>query len=320
MGTANEIVCYGRQGVARQQVGALTLVREMIKLSIIIVSYQKIEIIRDCLNSIEQYNDIGDALEVIVSDNSPDNKLFDTIKEEYPWVRLIKNQNNGFGAGNNRGYELSHGKYLLFLNPDTILVEPIFRFAVTQFENDPNLGLFGIQLLKKNLKRNYSFFLMDKYGICSVFLSRFYHAINHFQDGKMFIAGADLFVRRESFEQAGHFDENIFMYKEEADLIKRIKMYAIAKKTGFFKQKKLIHLEGGSEDFCDNRRLVVAQRIVRADRYYCKKYDISFAKVLRQRIRQAQFKYCIYILMDRKRAKVEKSLIQLFKSELEKQA
>ena len=114
-------------------------------LSVIIVSYKKIEVLRDCLNSIKQYNDIGEDLEVIVSDNSPDDILYETIKKEYDWIKIIKNENKGFGAGNNRGYEIATGKYLLFLNPDTILIEPIFKFTVEQFEQDKDLALFGVQ-------------------------------------------------------------------------------------------------------------------------------------------------------------------------------
>ena len=63
------------------------------KLSVIIVTYQKIEIVRDCLDSIKKFNDIGDELEVIVSDNSEDNTLVDAIRAEYDWVKVIKNEN-----------------------------------------------------------------------------------------------------------------------------------------------------------------------------------------------------------------------------------
>lgn len=291
----------------------------MVKLSVIIVTFNRIDIVRDCLDSIKKYNDIGDALEVIVSDNSTDETLVQAIQAEYHWVKVIKNSNQGFGAGNNRGYEISQGEYLLFLNPDTILIEPIFQYAIKTFEKDTNLALFGIQLLKVDGKRNYSFHVMDEYGILALIKDRFSFALNRYCDGKMFITGADLFVRRESFQQAGCFDENIFMYKEEADLIKRIKLYSTAKKTRFCREKRLIHLEGGTEDkIGDERRLSVAKRIMETDRYYCQKYNISLNKVLRQRIRQSYFKKIVYSLLCKRRsADTENKLIQLYKQNLE---
>lgn len=288
-------------------------------LSIIIVTYQKIDIVRDCLDSIKKYNDIGEALEVIISDNSEDDTLYNVIKKEYDWIQIIKNKNEGFGAGNNRGFDISSGKYLLFLNPDTILVEPIFKFAIEQFEKKSDLALFGIQLLKPNLKRNYSFYIMDKYGILALLQSKFAFLFNYYKDGKMFIAGADLFVRRESFEKAGRFDEKIFMYKEEADLIKRIKLDAVEKTTCFFKHKSMIHLEGGTEDISIDRRTVIAERIVLADRYYCNKYNIKLNTVLKQRIRRARLKLCIFQLIGKKNhVMMEKKLIQIYKDALEK--
>lgn len=294
---------------------------DMKKLSVIIVTFNKVDIVRNCLNSIEKYNDIGDELEVIIADNSTEETLAQTIPKEFPWVKFIKNENKGFGAGNNRGFEISCGEYLLFLNPDTVLIEPIFKFAIEKFENNTDLALFGVQLVKSNLKRNHSFFIMDQYGVYALIKSKIAFIFNKYHDGKMFISGADLFVRRESFEQAGRFDENIFMYKEEADLIKRIKMYSDAFQTKFYKEKKLIHLEGGTEDAVGfDRKIAVAKRIMTADMYYCQKYKISFNKVLRQRIRQARLKKIIYYLLcNHTAAGGQTELIRLYKENMEQE-
>lgn len=289
-----------------------------IKLSIIIVSYQNIDIVRDCLDSIQRYNDIGDELEVIVSDNSADMNLFNTVKTEYGWVKLIKNENRGFGDGNNRGYEISHGRYLLFLNPDTILVEPIFKFAIQQFERDENLALFGVQLCKKNLKKNSSFFMIDKYGILSSVKIKFCRSVGLYQDGKMFISGANLFVRRESFEQAGRFDEQIFMYKEEADLIKRIKLYSDAKNTKFFKKKRIIHLEGGTENE-SGQSVSQLERLFDSDVYYSDKWNKDVKKIYIQRLRYQKFKLLICNLLFKKnKAQETKKVIDFYINKLEK--
>lgn len=288
------------------------------ELSVIIVSYKDIQILRDCLNSIKEYNDIGDELEVIVSDNSPDTILYETIKKEYEWVKIIKNENKGFGAGNNRGYEISTGKYLLFLNPDTVLVEPIFKFTIKQFEKDENLALFGVQLLRKDLKKTASYLNIDRYGIFATLTIKFYRKINKFKDGKMFISGADLFVRREAFEQAGKFDEGIFMYKEESDLIKRIKLYATATKTAFFKAKKIVHIQGGTEEKTEGSLRTLA-RLLETELYYSKKWELNPKKVLKQKRRYQKFKKFIYFfLCQKEKVRIQNLRIELFDSFLKR--
>lgn len=289
------------------------------KLSVIIVTYQKIEIVRDCLDSIKKFNDIGDELEVIVSDNSEDNTLADTIRAEYGWVKVIKNENKGFGAGNNRGYEVSSGEYLLFLNPDTILVEPIFKFAIEQFEDDSKLALFGVQLLDKNRKKNKSFFVIDRYSTFKKLMCKFCRKLNIFIDGKMFISGANLFVRRESFEQAGKFDEKIFMYREEEDLTKRIKLYSWAKKIKFFRDKHIIHLEGGTEVQSSTQTLVSLTRVLEVSGYYADKWGLNVKKIYHKNIRYETIKLIIYFfLLKKDKIELQKKKIGLYRKYLEK--
>ncbi|MDE7164613.1 MAG: glycosyltransferase [Clostridiales bacterium] len=289
-----------------------------VKLSVIIVSYKNIQVLTDCLGSIRQYNDIGDALEVIVSDNSPDNELFDTVKRSYDWIKIIKNKNDGFGAGNNRGVEISSGEILLFLNPDTVLVEPIFKFALDKFEEDSDLALFGVQLIKPDGSNNASFFMYDQYGILATLKEKYRRKKGKFIDKNMFICGADLFVRKESFDEAGRFDENIFMYKEEPDLIKRIKLHSTAKKVAFFGNKKIIHLEGGTESESASKKLTVLDRLLVSDRYYAKKWGLSYNKIVKSRIKYARFKKNIYSLLFKKQKSAEqKKIIQFLKSKLD---
>ena len=289
-------------------------------LSIIIVSFQNINVLEDCLQSILQYNDIGDNLEIIVSDNSLDTKLYDYISRKYTNIKICKNENKGFGAGNNRGVELSNGEYLLFLNPDTILVEPIFKFAVEQFEKNEQLALFGVKLIDKTGKESGSFCSYDKYDIFTSLWDRYCRRKGKFVDGKMFICGADMFVRRSSFLEAGKFDENIFMYKEEADLIKRIKIYSKAKKIGFFYDKKIIHLEGGTEsDNSIEHRLKVIKRLTDSDKYYAEKWGLDYNKIIKSRLKHSRFKKSVFhCLLKKDKVLREKELIIFYKSLISK--
>ncbi len=289
------------------------------KLSVIIVSYQAVELLRDCLNSIEKYNDIGDGLEVIVSDNSPDMRLFDDISRDYPSVKLVKNENIGFGAGNNRGFEHSTGEYLLFLNPDTKLVEPIFAFAVEKFEKDKDLAMFGIQQTDKEGNFTDSFGILGLCGpknIFGYFQLRRCRKKGKFEDGRMYPDGADLFVRRSSFLQAGKFDEKIFMYYEEEDLTRRIKLYSEAKKTAFFGEKKLIHLGGGTGERNEASYLRGLRRGLDSMKYCAEKYSLDFEKLKKVKYRHARMKYRLARLR-RKRDKAEfyRKVMKIYRDE-----
>ena len=110
---------------------------KLLTVSVVIVTYRS-SIIAPCLQSIQRFNDTGDHLQVTVVDNSPTgDSTYELICNEFPWVQAVRNpKNGGYGQGNNAGARLSTGKYLLFLNPDTELIEPLFGFAVSAFEND----------------------------------------------------------------------------------------------------------------------------------------------------------------------------------------
>ena len=94
----------------------------MCDVSIIIVNYNTKQLLADCLKSIyEQTNNID--FEVIVSDNGSVDGSIEMLKRDFSQVILIENNANlGFGAANNRGLEVAKGKYIFYLNSDTVLL------------------------------------------------------------------------------------------------------------------------------------------------------------------------------------------------------
>ena len=78
-----------------------------VKLSIIIVSYNNLNVLLDCLNSVEKMNDISDQQEVIVVEQSPSDEIYTYLKKNMPQIQTIRAENKGFGAGNNRGVEIA---------------------------------------------------------------------------------------------------------------------------------------------------------------------------------------------------------------------
>lgn len=255
----------------------------MIKFSVIIVAYNCYDLIRDCLDSIEKYNDIGDELEVVVVDNGSDG-TWQRIKQTEN-LKCIKSDNKGFGAGNNRGFEISRGEYILFLNPDTLLIEPIFKFAIDKFEKNPKLGWFGVQLIDEKRNNGLSFDFIFKTGIYLTIASRIFRRLNIFLSNKMYLSGADIFVRRNLFERAGMFDENIFMYCEEEDLAYRIK--ELGYKLSYFKNKKIIHLEGRTSS---NNMLKNYQTTLKSKIYLMNKLDLNCNEYFRKEYRLIKVK------------------------------
>lgn len=287
-----------------------------VELSVIIVAYKNKDILTDCIDSIMENNDDPDKVEIIIVDNSPDYELYDYISSKYPQLLMIKSDNRGFGAGNNTGVKNSRGQYLLFLNPDTILIEPVFKFAISQFEKNPDLSTFGLSLLNKEKKKNYSFFFVDRFSVISALVIYLLNKFDIFIPSIMHIHGANLFVRREMFINAGMFDENIFMYQEEPDLAKRIKKRYPNSRTAYFKNKHIVHLEGscspGFEGECNTlRRLVVTEK------YYCKKYGLSLQKRIKERVQILRIKMLIYKIINKNKYNEIKAYYDIYMEALD---
>lgn len=240
--------------------------RKLLDVSIIIVNYNTKKLTRNCLKSVfEQTKDI--AFEVIVSDNGSTDGSIEMIKSEFPQVVLIENNANlGFGAANNRGLKIAKGKYIFYLNSDTILLNNAVKIFFDYWENSPEkekIGALGCNLLGKDLQISHSFgdFPRTKKltknlirlfcGLtCKGILQKIFRknilskkTLYKFYIGKVeYITGADLFLLNNS---DSYFDERYFMYTEEVDL-----EYKLSKKgldRLIINGPKIIHFEGGSD-------------------------------------------------------------------------
>lgn len=249
------------------------------KVSVIIVAYRNGKILTDSLDSLHQYNDLGSDLEVIVVDNSPEgDRVFFSVQESsFSDPQYIPAVNRGFGSGNNIGAKASSGEILCFMNPDIIYIEPIFGKVWQKFQDDPDLKLAGGKLLQQDLSEGFSFY----YDYSSTLWLRTMDKVRNRQDRyipkRMYTSGANLFVRRDAFFEAGMFDENIFMYYEEPDLLRRIRRTIPGAKNAYFPDVRMIHLESvtapqGIESF---------RRGIESSVYYGNKYGLDVRKKLR---------------------------------------
>src|SRR3989344_1688188 len=119
-------------------------------LSIIILNYKTKELIRQQLKAFRSLK-MALSYEIIVVDNASDDGIGQLIKENFPEVVFIQNSlNSGYAAGNNLGLARAQGKYLVVLNPDTVIIDNALERLFDFMEANPEVGIVGPQLLYPN--------------------------------------------------------------------------------------------------------------------------------------------------------------------------
>ena len=283
-------------------------------LSVVIVAYKNWELLLKTLESIEKYNDIGDELEVIVVDNSPtDCRVDKYICRDWRYnFRYLPSVNKGFGFGNNIGAANCNGKYIAFINPDIIFVENIFKKIIKGFESDNNMVIQGCRLLKMSGKANSSF----KYTFCSSFIDRqkikVLNGLGLFNDKKMYIEGADIFIRKDVFDLICGFDEKFFMYYEESDLINRVHLLNNNYYVKFRRDLHLIHMENGSTPNSEQATL----HEIESCKYFASKYGLDAMKKIKSDYIYYLFKDFVYMLI--KHESKYKLQIDIYKKEIQR--
>ncbi|HET9826806.1 MAG TPA: glycosyltransferase [Chitinophagaceae bacterium] len=232
------------------------------QLSIIVVNYNVKHFLEQCLCSVQKaIHTSGIEAEIIVVDNNSRDNSVTYLKTAFPCVRFISNdQNVGFAKACNLGYKLSKGKYLLFLNPDTIVPEDCLLKCISFFEKHDDAGAVGVKMLDgrgqllKESKRSFPSpvtSLFKLFGFARLFprsktFSR-YH-LGHLDENKNHevdvLAGAFMMVRRDLLDKLGGFDEVFFMYGEDVDLSYRIQKNGY--KNYYLAEASILHFKGES--------------------------------------------------------------------------
>lgn len=235
--------------------------------SVIIVNYNTCKITKNCLKSVFEQT-TGIEFEVIISDNGSKDGSIEMIRTDFPQVVLIENNANlGFGTANNRALAVAKGKYVFYLNSDTLLLNNAVKIFFDYWENAPEnetLGALGANLLDANGHIIHSHGAFPKinsiiadtvralYGTYKLSL---FNAIKkkpiplcnqkQFSEKRLgdvdYVTGADLFVKNDKY---AYFDERYFMYCEEMDLQYRLMQHS--KKRLLIDRPEIIHLEGAS--------------------------------------------------------------------------
>ena len=114
------------------------------QLSIIIVNYNVRHFLEQCLHSVNKATTNITAEVFVVDNNSPDDSV-EMVEANFPEVNLIHNlENVGFSRANNQAIELSKGKYVLLLNPDTVVEEDTFENCIKFMDKNPDGGGLGV--------------------------------------------------------------------------------------------------------------------------------------------------------------------------------
>ncbi len=223
-------------------------------LSVVIVSWNTRELLANCLESLAR--DGLERAEIFVVDNASTDGTAEMVRKRFRETNFIANSENvGFAAANNQALRLCRGKYILLLNPDTIVQRGAIQALVGFLDTHPSVAVAAPCLLNSNGSLQVS---------CEPFptLFREFWRLFHIDDFRRYATydpgiwqsnlaqrvdiarGACLLVRRTDLENLKWFDEQFFMYSEEVDLCWRL--HRAGREIYWVPQAKVVHLGGQS--------------------------------------------------------------------------
>ena len=195
--------------------------------SIIIPHWNGIDILTECLKSIQKST--YSNFEIIVVDNNSTDESADLIKSKFPEVILFENlRNEGYAGGCNRGSEIAKGKFLLFLNNDTIQISNWIEPLVELLEKDDTIAAVQPKILNYFNKKLFDYaggaggkmdFLGFPFARGRIFNEQEIDSKQYDSKEEIFwSSGTAFLVRKSAFEEVGMFDELFFAHMEEIDL------------------------------------------------------------------------------------------------------
>lgn len=229
-------------------------------LSIVIVNYNVQYFLDQCLDSVQKALR-GLNAEVLIVDNCSVDGSLEMLEAKYPQFTVIANKENvGFSRANNQAIRISRGKYVLLLNPDTVVGEDTFEKVIAFMEAHPDAGGLGIHMIdgkggflpesKRGLPRPMVAFYKI-FGLSSLFpksarFSRYHlgHLPNDQNHDIDVLSGAFMCMRKEALDKVGLLDETFFMYGEDIDLSYRIQLGGY--RNYYFADSSIIHYKGES--------------------------------------------------------------------------
>lgn len=262
-------------------------------LSIIILNYNVKDLLINCLDSVFKSKGKDDKWQIIVVDNASSDGSSDAVKKHFPQVEVIENQSNlGFAAGNNIGVKKAKAPVILFLNPDTLIVDDAISKSLKYLLSNSDIGALTCRVELSNGKLDYSchrgfptpwnsfaYFsgltkLFPKIKLFSGYTATYLDTkATHEIDC---ITGAFFMVRKIAGDQIGWWDKDYFFNGEDIEFCYSLKMKGW--KIYFYPRVKIIHYKGSSASQEKSKTIshgISAMRIFYKKHYY-KKYPPIF--------------------------------------------
>lgn len=260
----------------------LTTPSSGIDLSVVIISWNTLQMTRECLESLfaslQKTPDL--RAEVILVDNASSDGSDDMVAAEFPEVILIRNQDNrGFAAANNQGFDIAQGRQILLLNSDTISHGSVIGDSLRWLDQNPEAGAMGCRVLNTDgtVQRTCSMYpslinlMLLTSGLWKLSWPRFlgrYQISGWDRDSERevgVISGCYLLLRRQVLEEVGPLDDSFFFFGEETDWCKRI--HDAGWKLVFTPVGEITHHGGGSVKKLNHKRdIMLSEGTVRLHR------------------------------------------------------
>jgi GT2 family glycosyltransferase len=228
--------------------------------SIVIVNWNTRDLLRGCLQSI--YGETRTiSFEIIVVDNASGDGSCEMVSCEFPMVKVIRNRTNqGFAAANNQAMRVARGRFILLLNPDTVILDGAVQRSLQHAESHPDVAVVGCQvrLSRDEIQQTcFSFPTPWHLFLVNTKLSAFFPHVGWLARPTLsdwdrrserdvdVVSGMYMLVRRGAIEQVGFMDESYFVYAEEADWCYQFRKHGW--RCVFAPNAQIIHLDGGGK-------------------------------------------------------------------------
>ena len=265
----------------------------MIDLSIVVVNSNSTAYLLKCLKSIYQHTHEA-TFEIVVIDNASSDGDIAVVRQQYPNVRVLENEINlGFARANNLGFRVTVGEYVLFLNPDTILLNAALDLMLRRIRTLPSAGAVGCTLLNEDLSIQTSAIqtfptifnqmldldvLRNRFPACRLWNFAPLLTGGTEPSSVEVISGACMMFKRNTLAQIGLFSEEYFMYAEDLDLCYRA---AQAKLVNYYiPQAQIVHYGGKSSVYKSAVVLKWTSILHYIERFHGYRYKMAFRSVI----------------------------------------
>lgn len=214
----------------------MTASAERLDLSIVVISWNTRQMTHDCIRSV--FDNLGDCrAEIILVDNASSDGSADMVAADFPDVILIRNDDNrGFAAANNQGFEVASGRHILLLNSDTLVHGDVLAQSVAYLDRHQNVGAMGCRVLNTDGSVQLTCgqfptlfnLLLQTSGLNKLPWPQFFgrqqmsHWARDTERPVQTISGCYLMLRREVLQHVGPLDEDFFFFGEETDWCRRM--------------------------------------------------------------------------------------------------